>query len=108
MAANQFLGRRGRPKVPGESNEIAAGFGLERADRLLDAGRRAARDDDARAFPREARRDGGANPGGAARHQRLFAFEFEIHVGSLRESGSLGRQASAIKIVIRAHRRNRR
>src|SRR5208282_6411797 len=84
MAANQFLDRRSRPKVPGESNKIAAGFGLELSDRLFHAARRAAGDDDTCSFASKARRYGGANARGAACHKRPF--EFEVHADSLSET----------------------
>ena len=79
MAANQVLDRLSRPEVAGEADEIAVGFGPERRNRFLHVGRRAAVDHDLRALPSKARGDGGANTGGAARHQRSFAVEFQVH-----------------------------
>jgi hypothetical protein len=42
MTARELLGRRRRPEVAGEGDQIAAGFGLERRDRPVDIGRRTA------------------------------------------------------------------
>jgi hypothetical protein len=85
MAANQCLGPRGGPEVPGKSDKIATGLGLELSDRRLDAVRRAARHDDAHSFTSETSGYGGADARGAACHKRPFAFEFEVHAGSLSE-----------------------
>jgi uncharacterized protein (DUF302 family) len=79
------LGPRGGPEVPGKSDKIATGLGLELSDRLLDAVRRAARHGDAGSFTSETRCYGGADARGAACHKRPFAFEFEVHAGSLSE-----------------------
>ena len=79
MAANQILDRLSRPEVAGEADEIAAGFGFERRDRFLNVSGRAAIDDHPRALASEGRGDGCADARGAARHQRPFAVEFEVH-----------------------------
>ena len=79
MAARQILGRPGRPEIAGEADQITAGLGLERGNRLVDVARRAAVDDHAGSLARKVRGDGGANARGAARHQRPLAVEFEVH-----------------------------
>jgi len=92
MAADQVLDRLSRSEIPGEAEQFAAGFGLERRNRLFDGRRGPAVDDHARALPGEARRDRRADSSGAARHQRPFAFELEVHALSQRTSTKCDRR----------------
>ena len=68
-----------RSESPAKPTRSPPDSASERRDRLLNVNGRAAVDDHPRALTRERRRDGGADARGAARHQRPFAVEFEIH-----------------------------
>ena len=84
MTPYQFFGCRGRAEIAGKSHDIATGCGLHFADRLIDADLRAAGDNNARIFARQACGNREADTGGAPRDERALTIKVKVHGSSFR------------------------